>query len=35
MSQAPVWCEGLTGTALDEAIDRLADTLMMLVGRQP
>lgn len=35
MSQAPVWCDGLGGTALDEAIDRLADTMMMLVGREP
>ena len=35
MSQAPVWCAGLTGTALDKALDELADTLMMLVGRLP
>ena len=35
MSQAPVWCAGLTGAALDRALDELADTLMMLVGRLP
>ena len=35
MSQAPVWCEGLSGKARDAAIERLADTLMTLVGRGP
>lgn len=35
MSQAPAWCEGLSGKAQDTAIDRLADTLMTLVGRGP
>jgi AcrR family transcriptional regulator len=35
MSQAPVWCGGLTGPALNSAIDELADTLMMLVGQLP
>jgi AcrR family transcriptional regulator len=35
MSQAPVWCAGLTGAALDKALDELADTLMMLVGQLP
>jgi AcrR family transcriptional regulator len=35
MSQAPLWCSGLTGRALDEAIGELTDTLMMLVGKLP
>jgi AcrR family transcriptional regulator len=35
MSQASVWCGGLTGSALDRAIDQLTDTLMMLVGKLP
>ena len=35
MSQAPVWCSGLTGRRLDEALDELTDTLMMLVGELP
>lgn len=35
MSQAPVWCGDLSGVAQDDAIDRLADTLMTLVGRGP
>jgi AcrR family transcriptional regulator len=35
MSQAPLWCGGLTGPALDAALDDLADTLMMLVGQAP
>jgi len=35
MSQAPLWCGGLTGRALDKALDELTDTLMMLVGELP
>jgi hypothetical protein len=35
MSQAPLWCGGLSGRAADQAIDELADTLMMLVGQRP
>ncbi len=35
MSQAPVWCAGLSGRRLDAALDELADTLMMLVGHLP
>lgn len=35
MSQAPLWCGGLTGPRLDAALDELADTLMMLVGEVP
>jgi hypothetical protein len=35
MSQAPVWCSGLRGTAVDRAVGELADTLMMLVGERP
>lgn len=35
MSQAPLWCSGLTGRKLDEALDELTDTLMMLVGELP
>jgi AcrR family transcriptional regulator len=35
MSQAPVWCGGLSGRRLDAALDELADTLMMLVGCLP
>ncbi len=32
MSQAPLWCESLTGRQLDQALDELTETLMMLVG---
>lgn len=32
MSQAPLWCESLTGRQLAQAINELTDTLMMLVG---
>jgi AcrR family transcriptional regulator len=32
MSQAPIWCAPLHGEALDEAIELLTETLMMLVG---
>ena len=35
MTQASVWYRGLRGAALDAAVDRLADTLMMLVGQRP
>lgn len=35
MSQAPAWCSGRTGADLEAALDELADTLMMLVGRLP
>ena len=35
MTQASVWYRGLHGAALDAAVDRLADTLMMLVGQRP
>jgi AcrR family transcriptional regulator len=35
MSQAPVWCGGLSDPALSTALDELADTLMMLVGQPP
>lgn len=35
MSQAPLWCENLTGRQLDQALDELTDTLMMLVGERP
>ncbi|MDQ2815441.1 MAG: TetR/AcrR family transcriptional regulator [Actinomycetota bacterium] len=35
VSQAPLWCGGLFGAAIDQAIDELADTLMMLVGQRP
>jgi AcrR family transcriptional regulator len=35
MSQAPLWCGALSGRALDNAIDELTDTLMMLVGKPP
>lgn len=35
MSQAPLWAGGLPPAAQDAAIDELADTLMMLVGRRP
>jgi AcrR family transcriptional regulator len=35
MSQAPLWCGGLTGRRLDKALDELTDTLMMLVGEIP
>lgn len=33
MSQAPRWCENLTGAELDKAIVDLTATLMMLVGK--
>lgn len=32
MSQAPLWCAGLSERAQRKAIDNLADTLMMLTG---
>ena len=32
MSQAPLWCGSLKGQQLDQALDELTDTLMMLVG---
>lgn len=35
MSQAPQWCESLSGDALDTTIDDLTATLMMLVGNPP
>ena len=35
MTQASVWYSGLREAALDAAVDRLADTLMMLVGKGP
>ena len=35
MSQAPAWCADRTGAELETALDELADTLMMLVGRLP
>jgi AcrR family transcriptional regulator len=35
MSQAPLWCGGLSSPAADQAIDELTDTLMMLVGQRP
>ena len=35
MSQAPLWCASLDDRAIDEAIDELTDTLMMLVGKLP
>ncbi|MFI5607808.1 TetR/AcrR family transcriptional regulator [Amycolatopsis sp. NPDC051903] len=35
MSQAPVWCAGLSERARERAVGELADTLMMLVGVAP
>jgi AcrR family transcriptional regulator len=35
MSQAPAWFAARRGAAFDEALDRLVDTLMMLVGAGP
>ncbi|GAA1216386.1 TetR/AcrR family transcriptional regulator [Prauserella alba] len=35
MSQAPVWCADLPARAQYEAVDEVADTLMMLVGQAP
>lgn len=35
MSQAPLWCASLSGDAQKQAVDELADTLMMLVGIMP
>lgn len=35
MSQAPVWCRGLRGRAVDRAIDEITDTVMLLAGRSP
>ncbi|MGW4527340.1 TetR/AcrR family transcriptional regulator [Amycolatopsis sp. NPDC004378] len=35
MSQAPTWCEDLAPAERDRAVDRIADTLMMLVGHLP
>lgn len=35
MTQAPSWYRGLRGAKLDAAVDRLTDTLMMLVGQRP
>jgi AcrR family transcriptional regulator len=35
MTQASVWYRGLRGARLDHAVDRLAATLMMLVGERP
>jgi AcrR family transcriptional regulator len=35
MTQASVWYSGLREAALDAAVDRLVDTLMMLVGKGP
>ena len=35
MSQAPLWCHNKKGRALEQALDELADTLMMLVGVPP
>lgn len=32
MSQAPEWCGGLRGRALERALDEVTDTLMKLVG---
>jgi len=35
MSQAPLWCGRLSGPRLEEALDVLVDTLMVLVGERP
>ena len=35
MSQAPLWCASLEDRPIDEAIDELTGTLMMLVGELP
>jgi len=35
MTQASAWYRGLRGARLDHAVDRLAATLMMLVGDRP
>jgi AcrR family transcriptional regulator len=35
MSQAPIWCADLRGPELDEAMELLTETLMMLVGVRP
>ena len=35
MTQASVWYRGLHDARLDHALDRLAVTLMMLVGQRP
>lgn len=35
MSQAPTWCADLSARAQRQAVDELADTLMMLVGQLP
>ena len=35
MTQASVWYRGLRGARLHHAVDRLAATLMMLVGDRP
>ena len=35
MAQSPIWYRGVPGTAFDRAVDRLVETLMLLVGAPP
>ena len=35
MAQSPIWYRGMRGAAFDRAVDRLVETLMLLVGVRP
>jgi AcrR family transcriptional regulator len=35
MAQSPIWYRGVRGAAFDRAVDRLVETLMLLVGAPP